>query len=198
MSIILKSLDKSFGGKRLFHIEELTLPAGFTCLMGPSGCGKTTLGRIIAGLEKADSGNIEGAEGHPTVLFQESRLLPALSAIDNVKCVCRTNEGKELSQELLLKLGLEESDLAKLPSELSGGMERRVAIARAIIFSIESGGSFVLLDEPFTGLDDETKQKAAELLKEYLKEKTVLTVTHDEDECALLGGQALLFSTFSN
>ncbi len=198
MSITLSDVSKSFGKKKLFDIDTLILQEGFTCLMGPSGCGKTTLGRIIAGLEKADRGRIEGVCGHPTVLFQESRLLPSLSAYENIKCICRSKESAAFANELLFQLGFEKEDLSKLPSELSGGMERRVAIARAIVFALESGGNFVLLDEPFTGLDEETKVVAASILKTHLHKKTVLTITHDPEECRALGGNTLLFSTFSN
>ena len=197
MSVTLSSLEKSFGKKRLFFIDELNLPEGFTCLMGPSGCGKTTLGRVIAGLERADGGRVSGIEGHPTVLFQESRLLPAISAYDNVKCICGSRVLKTFSDELLIMLGFEKDDLDKLPSELSGGMERRVAIARAIVFALENGGNFVLLDEPFSGLDDETKKIAAEVIKTYLSGKTVLVITHDENDCASLGGKIINFSDFS-
>lgn len=197
MSIIISSLRKSFNEKELFFIPSLTLDTGFTCLSGPSGCGKTTLGRILATLDKADSGQISGINGKSTVLFQESRLLPSLTAEKNIYAVCKSEEYKVKGKNMLLSLGFTDEDIKKYPSELSGGMIRRVAIVRAVIFAIESGGSFVLLDEPFTGLDNEIKAKTASLIKDTLNDKTVLVITHDESECDLLGGKNIEFSSFT-
>ncbi len=195
--IILENIKKSFSGKLLFDIPYLSLETGFTCLSGASGCGKTTLGRIISSLEKPDSGIVQGMSGSPTVLFQESRLLPTLSAYDNIKVVCRTEGGKALAKELLARLLFTEEDMKKLPHELSGGMARRVSIIRAVVFAHEQGGSFVLLDEPFTGLDPDTRIIAADVLKEYMRDKTVLVITHDCEECALLGGRNIEFSSIN-
>ena len=197
MSIEITNLKKSFSAHPLFFIENLTLNEGFTIVGGPSGCGKTTLGRIIAGLETYDSGTITGIIGNPTILFQESRLLPSISAIDNINVVCRSTKFKDLAKVLLHQLGFNDEDMKKRPSELSGGMMRRVAIVRAIVFAHESGGNFVLLDEPFTGLDPETKLKAASILYEYLKDKHVLVITHDEDDTSLLNGKSIVFSDFA-
>ena len=193
--VLLENIRKSFSGKLLFEISELSLDRGFTCLMGASGCGKTTLGRIICGLEKADSGSIGGVDGASVVLFQEARLLPALSAYANVTAICRTQKGKELGGELLNRLLFSDEDMKKRPSELSGGMARRVSIARAVVFAYENKGTFALLDEPFTGLDPDTRIIAAEIIKEHLSDRAVLVITHDGDECALFGGKTLEFSS---
>ncbi len=195
---LLENIKKSFYGKLIFEIPSLTLEKGFTCLSGASGCGKTTLGRIIAGLTKADAGTVQGVSGASTVLFQESRLLPSVSAYDNIKKICRTSEGKALAHELLSTLLFTEDDMKKLPNELSGGMARRVAIVRAIVFAKENPGSFVLLDEPFTGLDSETRIIASELLKEHLSDRAVLVITHDSEECELLGGKMIDFSSLNS
>ncbi len=189
----LENVKKSFSKKLLFEIPTLSLDTGFTCLIGASGCGKTTLGRIICGLEKADSGKIHGIEGESVVLFQESRLLPSLTAYGNVTAVCRTDEGKCLGRELLSRLLFTDEDINKRPHELSGGMERRVAIVRAVVFAHENKGSFALLDEPFTGLDPDTRRIAADVLKEYLSDRAVLVITHDGEECELLGGKTVEF-----
>ena len=191
----LENVRKSFSGKLLFEIFSLSLDMGFTCLTGASGCGKTTLGRIICGLEKADSGKILGVDGSSAVLFQESRLLPSLTAYGNVTAVCRTDEGKLLGRELLTRLLFTDEDMKKRPSELSGGMERRVAIVRAVVFAFENKGSFALLDEPFAGLDPDTRRIAADILKEFLSDRAVLVITHDEEECELLGGKTVEFSS---
>ena len=193
--ILLENVKKSFSDKLLFEIPSFSLETGFTCLSGASGCGKTTLGRIICGLEKADSGKILGIEGSSVILFQESRLLPSLTAYGNVAAVCRTDEGKRLGRELLSRLLFTDEDMNKRPHELSGGMERRVAIVRAAVFAFENKGSFALLDEPFTGLDPETKRIASDVLKEYLSERAVLVITHDGEECELLGGKSVEFSS---
>ena len=195
--VLLENIKKSFSGKLIFEIPSLALEKGFTCLFGASGCGKTTLGRIIAGLEKADGGKIHGVSGASTVLFQESRLLPSVSAYDNIKKICRTSEGKTLARELVSALLFTEDDMKKLPNELSGGMARRVAIVRAIVFAKENPGSFALLDEPFTGLDAETRIIASEMLKEHLSDRAVLVITHDGEECELLGGKMIEFSSLN-
>ena len=191
------SLGRSFTNKTVFSHLDLELNEGFTCLYGPSGCGKTTLGRIIAGLDKADCGEIKGIIGAPTVLFQESRLLPALSAYENVKCICSSNESAKLGKILLERFLFSSEDLNKLPRELSGGMARRVAIVRAVVFAIERGGNFVLFDEPFAGFDPEIKKVARDIIKEYLSDKTVLIITHDEEERALFGGESVDFSSLT-
>ncbi len=191
----LENVRKSFSGKLLFVIPSLELENGFTCLSGASGCGKTTLGLIICGLEKADSGSINGINGAPVVLFQESRLLPSLTAYGNVSAICRTDEGKRLGYELLSRLLFTDEDMKKLPSELSGGMARRVSIVRAVVFAFENKGSFALLDEPFTGLDPDTRVLAADILTEYLSNRTVLVITHDDEECELLTGKKITFSS---
>ncbi|MBQ7779287.1 MAG: ATP-binding cassette domain-containing protein [Clostridia bacterium] len=191
----LENVRKSFSKKLLFEIPLLSLDSGFTCLTGASGCGKTTLGRIICGLEKADSGKIHGIDGASVVLFQESRLLPSLTAYANITAVCRTDEAKRLGRELLTRLLFTDEDMNKRPHELSGGMERRVAIVRAVVFAFENKGSFALLDEPFTGLDPDTRRIAADILKERLDGRTVLVITHDDEECELFGGNAVEFSS---
>lgn len=193
--IQLENVKKSYSKKTVFDIPALTLNTGFTCLTGPSGCGKTTLGRVISGLERSDSGSITGVDGASVVLFQESRLLPSLTAYQNVTAICRTEEGKRLGRNLLLRLLFTEDDMNKRPSELSGGMARRVSIVRAVVFAYENSGTFALLDEPFTGIDPETRAIAADILKEYISERTVLVITHDVKECGLLGGKTIHFSS---
>lgn len=193
--IRLENVKKSFSGKPLFEIHALSLDKGFTCLRGASGCGKTTLGRIICGLEKADEGSICGVDGASVVLFQESRLLPSLSAYENVSAICRSEDGRRLGHELLTRLFFTDEDMMKRQRELSGGMARRVSIVRAVVFAYENSGSFALLDEPFTGLDPETRKAAADVLLEYLSDRAVLVITHGEDECELFGGTTLDFSS---
>lgn len=196
--ITLSGLTKSFGDNRLFTDLSYTLTEGIYCLQGPSGCGKTTLGRILAGLEQAESGSVTGIVGRPVILFQEPRLLPAVSACRNVACISRKKDALNEATTLLLLLGFDKEDVQKMPGELSGGMQQRVAIARAMMFATENEGNFVLLDEPFRGLDPSTKEKAASLIRDTLAGHIVLVITHDESDAPLLGGKPLLFSDLQN
>lgn len=195
--ITLSKLTKSFGGNRLFTDLSGTLTEGIYCLQGPSGCGKTTLGRVLAGLEQADSGSVTGIIGRPVILFQEPRLLPSVSARKNVACVSRRKDALVGATALLRLLGFTSNDMDKKPDELSGGMQQRVAIARTLLFAAENEGNFVLLDEPFRGLDATTKEKAASLIRE-ISRRVVLVITHDESDAALLNGKTISFTDLQN
>lgn len=141
---------------------------------GASGIGKTTLLRLICGLEKPDTGTVE-AKGRISVSFQENRLIPSLSALENVALFSdRARAEKELAA-----LGLSE-DLDKRPDELSGGMKRRVSLARALSRDFD----ILLLDEPFTGLDPAARNIAAHRAAEACAGKILVAVTHDPDEFA--------------
>ena len=159
---------------------SLTLQSGTkNVIMGESGCGKTTLLRILAGLEVADSGEVV-CEEKIAVMFQEPRLLPWKTALENVKAVL----GKQyfhLADKYLAAVGLGE-DKNKFPHELSGGMAQRVALARFFAFAEATDAALLLLDEPFSALDDETAAKMLELLKFFSAGKTVLLITHDKSD----------------
>jgi NitT/TauT family transport system ATP-binding protein len=195
--ITLSGLTKSFGDNCLFTDLSCTLEEGIYCLQGPSGCGKTTLGRILAGLEQTDSGSVTGVIGLPVILFQEPRLLPAVSARKNVACVSRRKDALNGATALLRLLGFTSDDMDKKPDELSGGMQQRVAIARALLFAAENEGNFILLDEPFRGLDPATKENAALLIRE-ITHRVILVITHDESDVALLNGKTLSFPDLQN
>ncbi len=152
-----------------------------TCLLGPSGCGKTTLLNLLAGTVKPDTGTISpDTTGKVAFLFQESRLLPWMNVIGNVSYLMDTHMPekirKQKGMELIRKVGLKGFEQS-YPAELSGGMERRVSLARAL----GKNASLFLMDEPFSSLDDRLKDRMAVLMKElFRKEKrTVLHVTHD-------------------
>ena len=153
------------------------------CIMGPSGCGKTTLFRILLGLEQADEGKIEGLQYHSvSAVFQEDRLLENLSAVRNVWLVC----GKKVSEnEIRRQLSevLPKEALDKPVRHLSGGMRRRAALVRAVM----KESNLLIMDEPFTGLDEETKKKTITYLKKTIDKKTFLFSTHQEEDAALLG-----------
>ena len=191
--IVADSLRKSFDRNLLWENISFTLTPGIYCFRGPSGCGKTTLGRILAGLDTPNSGRVSGVEGRPAVLFQEPRLLPAVSALDNVACISHGNKGREIARDLLQDLHFTEEDLNKRPHELSGGMQQRVALARLLLFAKENPGNFALLDEPFRGLDSHTKAVAAAMIQRHLTGRITVIITHDESDAALLEGTTYTF-----
>lgn len=186
MPIVISGLSKAFGEKQVLENFSCTLPApGLTALMGPSGVGKTTLFRILLGLEKPDSGVIFGMEGKTlSVVFQEDRLFPDLTVLQNAE-VAGTN-----GEAWLARLGLQ-SELSAYPQSLSGGMRRRVSIARAIC----RNGDVFLLDEPFQGLDKERKRDVMGIFRQLKKEKPVLLITHDPEEADFLADQVLFLGS---
>ena len=150
--------------------------------MGASGCGKTTLLSIASGLQKDDDKRFEFPPTAPAIIFQENRLIPTLTVSENILFA---NRGANIKQ-ILKSLSLTE-DANKYPHELSGGMQRRVAIGRAIAFD----GGIGIFDEPFTGLDEDTKALCAQALFSAYKDRTVLFVTHDADDAKRYGDEIL-------
>jgi NitT/TauT family transport system ATP-binding protein len=182
--LIFDRVGKSFGEKTVLRDFSLTVPAGGrVCLMGPSGCGKTTLLSMAAGLLQPDSGTISGVPERISVVFQEDRLCEDFSVLSNLRAVT----GKSVSRETMLahlrELGI--ADAAGRPvRELSGGMKRRAAIARAALYA----GDLFLLDEPLKGLDEKTRGETLAYLLRHTAGKTVLFVTHSPAEAAQFGG----------
>lgn len=174
-AVICRSISKKFGEKIVLKDFSFSFPYGeISVIGGASGCGKTTLLRIIASLEKADTGEVLTApQSKISYLFQEDRLFPKLSVKKNVEAVIEDKQKKPLASEILCELGLK-NELNRYPSELSGGMKRRVAIARALAY----GGDILLLDEAFKGLDEQNAENAADIIKKYAKGKTIISVTH--------------------
>ncbi|MBE6788559.1 MAG: ABC transporter ATP-binding protein [Ruminococcaceae bacterium] len=189
--IKIQNLSKSFGDKAILKNFSYDFKkTGVVCIKGASGCGKTTLLRIISGLEKADSGNIL-INGKLSYMFQEDRLLSFLTAIENVTCVMdgKASEKKEKAEKLLSAVGLS-GDINTPVTELSGGMKRRVAFARALAFEPD----ILLLDEPFNGLDPETRQLILKIVSDISKERLVILVTHDNKDIKALSGEVLSLS----
>ncbi len=161
-------------------------------VMGESGSGKTTLLKLLLGLVEPDSGSIEGLEDRRiSVVFQEDRLLPWYSAKENIALVMGDNDKKERDKNALELLSeMELTEAADKPiRELSGGMQRRVSIARALAF----GGDIIILDEPLKGLDAELKKRIAARVKAHFN--TILLITHDEDEAKLFGCERMIFAS---
>lgn len=188
----IEQLSKSYGGELVLDRLTMTLEPGKTyCLMAPSGSGKTTLFRILLGLETADSGQIHKPDHlRIAAVFQEDRLLEGYTALENL----RFATGRQYSNETLtavLKRLLPAEALSKPVCEFSGGMKRRTAILRAIL----APSDFIIMDEPFTGLDSETKLQAIELIKEYTAKKTLLISTHNEEDAALLSAELIFLNS---
>ena len=133
--------------------------------------------RIAAGLETADEGIFEH-NGKIAVMFQEPRLLPWKNSIENIRAVLK-KEDHHLAERYLEKVGLSDS-AEKHPNELSGGMAQRVAFARFLAFAKASDADLLLLDEPFSALDNDTADKMVEILRQASLGKTVVLVTHDQ------------------
>lgn len=175
--LVLEHVEKRYGDKVVLRDFSARFPGGeCTCIMGPSGCGKTTLLRLILGLETPDGGQILGRSFPMAAVFQENRLFEDFSALSNVTAVCPKERRPEAAQHLMA-LGLGESLHAPVRT-LSGGMKRRVAVARAVL----APGEVLVLDEPFTGLDRDTKAAVLAYLKDHTQGRTLLLVTHDPAE----------------
>lgn len=182
-NIMIKDLSKSFGDKQVLMNFSDSFPlGGTTVIMGESGCGKTTLINIIMGLEKADKGEISGVPKKISAVFQEDCLCEEFTAFSNIRAVTGKRLSKKEIGAVLNKLGLSDADISGPVQELSGGMKRRVAIARAILADSE----LIIMDEPFKGLDDDTRRITADFVLEETKSRTLIIITHSSDEIGLL------------
>lgn len=170
----IENLSVSFGDKKVLDGFTLEIPdRGITALSGPSGCGKTTLLRVLAGLQKPDGGAVEGIDPKQTVLlFQENRLLPGRSVREQITAVLPRQRRGEA--ERFLALAELEGEGDSRVDELSGGMQRRLSLAR----SLALGGSWYLLDEPFAGVDPERAGRILERIRAL--DVPVLLASHEE------------------
>lgn len=210
MTIVIDNVTKKFISKEkreeIIALENinLTIEDGkFVCFVGPSGCGKTTLLRMIEGFENPTTGKIL-SDGEEIVkpshergfIFQDYSLFPWLNVMDNVLFGLKIagkpdEENRERARKYLKAVGLEEFE-TKFPHELSGGMKQRVAIIRSII----NDSTILLMDEPYSALDVQTKHKLEEQLVDNWKQKnrTIIFVTHDVEEAVLLADEIVVFS----
>ncbi len=174
--IEIRNLSVKFRDKTVFDRYNLDLPdTGVVVLMGGSGIGKTTLLRVLCGVLKPNSGTVSGVEGRRiSIAFQESRLLEWKTALENVASVSDLKTAQTLLEQLAMA-----GELQAKAATLSGGQKQRVSLARAFAF----GRDIVLLDEPFTGLDEENKERAAALIRTA---RLAIVVTHDETDAILL------------
>ena len=174
----IRSLTVSYGDKVVLDHFSADFGPGITLLTGPSGYGKTTLLHTIAGLIRPDSGTIEGVPDKIGLMFQDDRLFPHLTALQNIEAV---TEDKELARYYLKAVELEQ-EASSRPASLSGGMRRRVALARVLAYKAD----LLLLDEPFKGMDLPLIRRLAPLLKE--QNVPVILSSHSPEEQAIIGG----------
>lgn len=186
VSITLENVSRSFDGRKVLHDVNLTLPdKGAVCFFGPSGCGKTTLLRLICGLDKPDAGKVHIPQGTRfSCHFQEDRLLPWYTAEENLRL---TGEG--IDAEAWLNKVLLPDAAGLYPDELSGGMRRRVSLARALAHPSD----VLVLDEPVRELDEATADKMLELIAQSVGNRLLILVTHDRSQAERLGCRVVEF-----
>lgn len=191
LDIVHKGFSSEAAATLIEHFS-LSIPQGeFCAFVGPSGCGKTTLLRLTGGLDTHFSGQIQGIGPNTRIgtLFQEARLMPWLSVLDNLMLVMP--EARAQAKTLLEAVGLSKV-MDQFPKTLSGGMQRRVAIARAFLVKPE----LLLMDEPFISLDQPTAEGLRQLLLSLWQQQrcTVLYVTHDVSEALSLADRVVFLS----
>lgn len=177
---------------RVLNGVSLKIPEKkITVILGRSGCGKTTLLRLTGGLEEADQGEINYGKSHRTAfVFQEPRLMPWLTVQNNITFgLTKQEKNRKKTADIIASVGLTGFEKA-YPAQLSGGMQQRTAIARALAYE----PSFILMDEPFAALDYFTReQMQKELLRvQKNKKSSILFVTHSIDEALILGDEIVI------
>ncbi len=186
----LNSVSVRYDGKDVLSDCTLALAPGERfALMGPSGCGKTTLLRVALRLLRPDSGTVLCRAERVSAVFQEPRLLPWLTAAENVNIVMSDRrETLPEAERWLERLSLSDA-VGLLPAELSGGMQQRVSIARALAYRPE----LLILDEPFKGLDEDLRSRVSELISDSARSVSILLATHSEQEASALGCRILRY-----
>lgn len=195
--LIINSVSKQYHGRTVLNNIDLHIPSGqFVAVVGRSGCGKSTLLRLLAGLEKSTSGELlagsaplSEARDDTRLMFQDARLLPWKSIIDNVGLGLKGRAWKSAALEALEAVGLAER-ANEWPAALSGGQKQRVALARALIHR----PGLLLLDEPLGALDALTRIEMQDLIESLWQKHhfTVLLVTHDVSEAVAMADRVLL------
>lgn len=191
-------LNHSFGPNEILRDIDFRLEQGkVISVVGPSGGGKTTLLHLCAGLLDVTEGKVENTFDSIAFAFQEPRLLPWQTALDNIcfglkaKGIARQDR-EQKAIAISAEFGLEIDDLAKFPKDLSGGMRQRVSFARALVIKPE----LLLLDEPFAALDIGLKQELQHILIKHVSQQnmSILFITHDLMEAVRLSDQILLLA----
>lgn len=185
----IQDISKRYGDTVVFKNFSCTfLPGKVNVLFGASGSGKTTLLRLLMGLEESDSGSLTSFEEFKiSAVFQEDRLCNNLSAFSNVKLVVEPSVSSKEIQNALVAVNLEEA-IYKPARSLSGGMRRRVALVRALMASYD----VLILDEPFKGLDEATKEIVIAYTVKMSQNRTVILVTHDMAEAKRMNSEHII------
>ena len=174
MELCVRNLSKSYDGRSVLENVSFTAPVGLTRIAGNSGIGKTTLLRILLGLERADGGEVAPKNLRWAAVFQEDRLLEGLDAAGNLRFALGAAYDDSQAKALLEALGL--GDVGeKKARDYSGGMKRRLALARALLAPCDA----LALDEPFTGLDRASRDAALGAVLRAAEEKIVLLAAHE-------------------
>lgn len=186
-NIQLDNCSVAFGEQIVLDNVSIKFEVGETyCIVGKSGVGKTTLFRTLLGLQKLDSGEITQNASVKATVFQENRLFEEYTSVENVlatgQCHLKPTQVEEILKEILPI-----EALTKPLKEFSGGMKRRVEIARALL----SVGDTIFLDEPFNGLDKESKAKTVAFIKKYQKNRTILFSSHHIEDIKLMSAKEL-------
>ncbi|ATN34437.1 aliphatic sulfonate ABC transporter ATP-binding protein [Rhizobium sp. ACO-34A] len=201
VALSLRHVDKRFGSNHVLRSIDLDVPAGqFLAIVGKSGCGKSTLLRLLVGLDQPSAGTIsfrdtvnDSASANARIVFQEPRLLPWASVIDNVVVGLGEGVSREValreSREALRDVQLAEK-AGEWPAKLSGGQRQRVALARALV----SHPGLLVLDEPLGALDALTRITMQQLIGRVWKELgfTAVLVTHDVSEAVNLADRVIV------
>ena len=187
MKLCIEHLSKKYGELQVLRDLSLTLEQDACyCLMSPSGSGKTTFLRILMGLETADRIFTQDGPGWPlriSAVFQEDRLCPSFSPMENVQMALKEKWKEEKLAQAMICL-LPKACLTRPVSTLSGGMKRRTAILRAVL----APSHMLVMDEPFTGLDEALKLEVIRYILENRRNRFLLITTHQEEDVKLLGG----------
>ena len=188
--IQLKNVSKSFGSRKVLSDISLTVsPSDTVCIMGESGSGKSTLLGITAGILEADEGSvITEMINAPGIVFQDDRLFEELTPAENIRLICSRSD-EEIKSHLLRLL--DEKSLKNPVSSLSGGMKRRVCICRAVL----SRSNILILDEPFSALDDFSREKAAEYIREYREGRALIMTSHQRTDADLLSASVYILTS---
>lgn len=172
----INNITKIFDKKLIFDKFSMEIPENkVTAITGESGCGKTTLLRIIAGLDNSYTGEISMESDKISYVFQEPRLFDAITVKQNLELV---EKGTHLSTDEILSIVELQNEQNTYPNELSGGMKMRLSLARALYYN----GDVFIMDEPFSALDNDMKNRIIPRIFNLINGKTVVIVSHNSDE----------------